>query len=56
MVVMKQMKRIAGALMILIKVLVLAPTIYPILFIFYGIDAANAFMDKSILHWIEWLE
>jgi hypothetical protein len=53
-VVFKPFKRLIGLILFLFGALVCGLTVFPFLFLFFGIEKANSWMDNNILPLVGW--
>jgi hypothetical protein len=47
-------KRLTGMIFFILGLVIFGITVFPIIFLFFGIDKANDWMDRNILPFVEW--
>jgi hypothetical protein len=47
-------KRLTGMIFFILGLVICGMTVFPLIFLFFGIDKANDWMDRNILPFVEW--
>lgn len=53
-VVFKILKRLTGMIFFILGTAICGATVFPIIFLLFGIDKANDWLDRNILPFVEW--